>query len=675
MKLKDKMEEMDVTVEMNTTTVDKKLEMPMFLGENLESWVYRAEHFLEINNLPEAEKVKVAVVSFEQDEDGSYNDYVKKFVNYSAPLPYMAESVLRDAFVIGLELALQAKVISRHPQTLEECMKEAQLVNDRNLALKLARVELGIPEPKGGESSTTKIQAGNEKGMQRKTEFQMKQVTIPIKGNYQKRDPPVKRLSNVEFRARLDRGLCCRCNEKYSHGHCCKKEEKVELKQLDITEGAEVEFKAITGFTSKGTMQLKGHVKDKEVIVLIDSGATHNFIHQALVDEKKILIEEGTPLGVTIGDGTRYKGKRICRKVELRLNELTIVADFLTVVLGKVDVVLGMQWLDTTKNNEGSLTILNYKKILELEDQGFLLEWKNYELEAEDDCEKEQETKGEEEELPMIKFLLARYADISETPKGLPPKRAIDHHILTLLKQRPINVRPYKYSHVQKEEIEKLAVEMLQTGVIRPSHSPYSSPILLVKKKDGGWRFCVDYRKLNQATTSDKFPIPVIEEPFDELHRPTVFSKMDFKSGYHQIKMREDIEKTAFRTHNGHYEFLVIPFGLTNAPTTFQSLMNQWPQPTDVTGSRGFLGLISYYKRFVKGYGEIAAPLTKLLQKNSFKWDEEAIVAFENLKLVMTTIPMLALPDWFLPFIIETDALGIGLRAVLSQNGHPYSIL
>jgi hypothetical protein len=181
---------------------------------------------------------------------------------------------------------------------------------------------------------------------------------------------------------------------------------------------------------------------------------------------------------------------------------------------------------------------------------------------------------------PEIQAVLDQYQDVFDDPKTLPPERLLDHSIPLLPNATPVNSKPYRYSPLHKDEIEKQVKQLLAAGLIVPSTSPFASPVLLVQKKDGTWRFCVDYRRLNDIIVKNRFPMPIIDEILDELAGTGYFSKLDMRSGYHQVRMKaEDEHKTAFQTHHGHYQFKVMPFGLTNAPATFQCIMNTVLEP------------------------------------------------------------------------------------------------
>lgn len=179
-----------------------------------------------------------------------------------------------------------------------------------------------------------------------------------------------------------------------------------------------------------------------------------------------------------------------------------------------------------------------------------------------------------------IQPLLTKFNSLFHPPQSLPPSRTTNHHIHLQPHSEPVNVRPYRYPHFQKQEIESQIEDMLQKGLIRPSISPFSSPVLLVKKHDRSWRVCVDYRALNTITIKDRYPIPTVDELLDELGAASWFSQLELLQGYYQIRMHEpDVAKTVFRTHHGHYEFKVMLFGLCNAPSSFQATMNDIFRP------------------------------------------------------------------------------------------------
>nr|GFB24150.1 retrovirus-related Pol polyprotein from transposon 17.6 [Tanacetum cinerariifolium] len=187
--------------------------------------------------------------------------------------------------------------------------------------------------------------------------------------------------------------------------------------------------------------------------------------------------------------------------------------------------------------------------------------------------------------------------------------------------------------------------ELSDKGFIRPSSSPWGASVLLVKKKDGSFRMCIDYQELNKLMVKNRYPLPRIDNLFDQLQRSSVYSKIDMRSSYHQLRVREeDIPKIAFRTRYGHYEF----------------------HPTKI---RQFLGLAGYYRRFIEGFLKIAKPMTKITQKKvKFEWGDKQEAAFQLLKQKLCSAPILALPEGSEDFIVYCDASNKGLGAVLMQK-------
>ena len=181
------------------------------------------------------------------------------------------------------------------------------------------------------------------------------------------------------------------------------------------------------------------------------------------------------------------------------------------------------------------------------------------------------------EDIPIVR----EFSDVFlEDLPGIPPNGEIDFQIELALRTEPISKAPYRMAPLELKELKVQMEELVSKGFVRPSTSPWGAPVLFVKKKDGSLRLCIDYKELNKVTIRNQYPLPQIDDLFDQLQGARVFSKIDLRLGYHQLKVQsKDVPKTAFTTRYGHYEFLVMPFGLTNAPSALMDLMNRIFQP------------------------------------------------------------------------------------------------
>ena len=297
---------------------------------------------------------------------------------------------------------------------------------------------------------------------------------------------------------------------------------------------------------------------------------------------------------VSVPNGDTMISERIVPGSRLVIQNKDFPADLIVLGIHDFDIVLGMDWL-----SKHSATLDCYKKEVRLvrpEEPGVIFQGIRREIAfslinamtaskmLRKGCQgylafvvdmRQEGTRLED--IPIVKG----FPDVfSDDISGLPPDIEVEFTIDLIPGTEPIYIPPYRMAPAELRELKAQLEELLSKGFIQPSISPWGAPVLFVKKKDGSLRLCIDYRELNKVTIRNQYPLPRIDELFDQLQGSRVYSKIDLRSGYHQLRVQESgVPKTAFRTRYGHYEFLVMPFGLTNAPAAFMDLMNRVFQP------------------------------------------------------------------------------------------------
>ncbi|GKV43021.1 hypothetical protein SLEP1_g50363 [Rubroshorea leprosula] len=404
--------------------------------------------------------------------------------------------------------------------------------------------------------------------------------------------------------------------------------------------------------------------------VLFDSGASHSFIARSYalkralpVDTSDLELHVDTPLGGVMTT------REVCRIVDIYIDDRQLSASLFVLDISDFDIILGMDWL-----SKHFASIDCHRK------WGFLVsvtDASSVTLRLED--------------IPVVR----EFSDVfPENLLGLPLDREVEFATDLVPSTGLISKAPYRMAPAELKEL----------------------------KKDGSMRLCIDYRELNKVTIKNRYPLPRIDDLFDQLKGAQVFSKIDLRFGYHQLKIKsDDVPKTTFRTRYGHYEFIVMPFGLTNAPTRFMDLMNRvfskyldkfvivfiddiliyssshtlhekhlrivletlrserlfakfkkcefWLDNVTFLEIRSFLGLAGYYRRFVGDFSRIALPMTRLIRKDTkFEWTLECKKSFLTLKEKLVTAPVLALPINGEGFTIYSDASKKGLGCVLMQK-------
>ncbi|KAL0546091.1 hypothetical protein IC582_015996 [Cucumis melo] len=511
-----------------------------------------------------------------------------------APEMIATEAARADKFVRGLRLDIQGLVRAFRPATHADALR---------LAVDLSLQERANSSKTAGRGSTS--------GQKRKAE----QQPVPVPQRNFRPGGEFRNFQQKPFEAgEAARGkpLCTTCG-KHHLGRClfgtrtcfkCRQEghtaDRCPLRVTGIAQnqgaGAPHQGRVFAtnrteaekaGTVVTGTLPVLGHY----ALVLFDSGSSHSFISSAFVSHARLEVEPlHHVLSVSTPSGECMLSKEKVKACQIELAGHVIEVTLIVLDMLDFDVILGMDWLaanhasiDCSRKevtfNPPSMASFKFKgggskslpQVISAIRASKLLSQGTWGILASVLDTREADVSLSSE--PVVRD----YPDVfPEELPGLPPHREVEFAIELEPGTVPISRAPYRMAPAELKELKVQLQELLDKGFIRPSVSPWGAPVLFVKKKDGSMRLCIDYRELNKVTVKNRYPLPRIDDLFDQLQGATVFSKIDLRSGYHQLRIKdEDIPKTAFRSRYGHYEFIVMSFGLTNAPAVFMDLMNR----------------------------------------------------------------------------------------------------
>ncbi|XP_061336994.1 uncharacterized protein LOC133284057 [Gastrolobium bilobum] len=479
-------------------------------------------------------------------QSGSVLDYQAHFEKLVSKVPGLSATLLRSIFISGLKLQIRRSGLTHRPHDYHEVFALARVYEDQCTEYRSSRPWQSSAKPLTPPvvpSSTSIVPS----------------TTKPIFAL------AIRRLSPAEMQLKREKNMCYPCDKPYSFGHKCKgratllyfagDEDESESDFIPLEEEPPpseitlaISFNALFGHHSSRSFRLQGSIQGKGVQVLVDGGSTHNFITARMASFIGLTLQQISSFQVQVGNGEALPCTAACHGVHLLLQSHVFAVDLFVLDLKRAGVVIGIQWMATlgpiiTDYSRLTMSFCHNDTTVLLHGDEFnlptpLTNAQLHKLVVQDSISSyfmclssttpyDSHPNTPPQPPPQIQQVINQFFDVFSIPISLPPDRPFNHHIHLSPNSKPIQVRPYRYPHFQKAEIERLVAEMLDTGFIQPSQSPFSSHVLLVRKKDGTWRFCVDYRALNTITVPDKFSIPTVDELLDELHGAQIFSKLD----------------------------------------------------------------------------------------------------------------------------------------------------